>query len=88
MKHQLHARHGAVAAERAEWALRGAWDTLSVAADYDGLHFDARQVEQLLHEFCVRLLTTGDEYDPLRLANLLRLAEPRLRAPIPVGAAA
>ena len=86
MKHQLHHRHGAVTSERAEWALRGAWDNLAVAADYEGAHVDAGQVQQFVHAYCMRLLTKGEAYDPVKLGNALLVAQRRMRAPVPVGA--
>lgn len=88
LKHQLHQRHGAVTSERAEWALRGAWDTLSVATDYEGIHIDSGKVQQFVHAYCMRLLTSGEAYDPVKLGNALLIAERRMRAPVPVGAAA
>jgi len=88
LKHQLHHHHGAVPADRAEWALRGAWANLAVATDYEGIHIDASRVEQFLHAYCMRLLTQGEPYDPVKLARALRMAERRMRAPAPVGAAA
>lgn len=86
MKHLLNYHHGAVTPDRATWALRGAWDTLSVAADYETLGIDPAQVERFLHTYCLRVLVDGAAYDPVKLASALQIAVPRMRAPVPVGA--
>lgn len=90
LKHQLNYHHGAVDLDRAEWALRGAWGTLAWAlGEATGAErVDAQRLERFLHSYCLRVLTRGGLYDPLRLAAELDLAEPMLRAPEPVGAGA
>lgn len=71
-KYALHVKHGPVQRDRAEWALRGAWEDLHAAADdmlVDGDHF-----QDLLNEFCVELLTRGMAYDTGLLRAVLNRA--------------
>lgn len=88
MKHMLHHHHGPVDVERAEWALRGAWDTLGLAADYEAMQIDPEGVQRFLHAYARRMLVEGEAYNPVKLAAALWVAEPEMRAAIPVGASA
>ncbi len=81
-KHALHVQHGPISRERAIDILRGAWDDLGSLAD--DLMADRDQLQQLLDEFCIELLTRGLAYDPSDLRAVLRLARHR-PTPAPVG---
>lgn len=68
-RHQLHTCVGSVDAERAEWALRGAWDDLpAVAVD---LPMDPDGLRHVLHSHVVGLLASGTGYDPDGLRDAL-----------------
>lgn len=84
-RHELHTRVGALAADRADEVLRGAWTDLPATADE--LAVDAHELRALLHGFCVELLTRGMAFDPALLRDLLtadavtaRLLRPRVPA--------
>lgn len=71
-KHALHVQHGSVDRPHADRLLAGAWDDLHAVAD--DLMVDATQLQDLLHGFCVELLTRGMAYDPVLLRDVLRAA--------------
>lgn len=71
-RYDLHTRHGLVDRGRADDILRGAWDDLPAAAA--DLCTDPDQMRDLLHGYCVELLTRGMAHDPALLRDLLRAA--------------
>ncbi|MCZ7478911.1 hypothetical protein [Micromonospora sp. WMMC273] len=68
-RYDLHTRVGALAPDRADDMLRGAWTDLPATAAELGV--DAHELRSLLHSFCVELLTRGMAYDHRLLRDLL-----------------
>lgn len=72
-RHELHTWASGCTAERAQWALRGAWAHLGAVVPALGVQ-DVPGLEKLLHQYCVELVTRGVPHHSDLLEQVLERA--------------